>query len=119
MSKGAKPIIHPPLPLLLNRVAADKHLTQEQLSERLDYSTGSISRLVQGKQNWKQDTLQEFAAKLDCPIIDLLPLDRIVATPSRPMSEGPTAEWLRLSDVDRRVALDLLRVHKVASERSA
>jgi transcriptional regulator with XRE-family HTH domain len=66
---------HPPLPLLLKPRRNAKGWTQEELAHRMGVSDATIVRVEQGKQNWKQEFLQEAARVLECHWLDLLPLE--------------------------------------------
>jgi transcriptional regulator with XRE-family HTH domain len=63
----------PPLRLNLQQQLDRKGWSQERLAEEMDTSDATINRIIKGKQNWKQDTLQRAAQALDCDIFDLLP----------------------------------------------
>src|SRR5271166_3357427 len=73
-----------------------RHLTQEQLAERVNMSPGNLSLIERGLQNYTQDTLESLAEALQCDPADLLmrnPLDgeaHLVDLGSRQTSRAPS-----------------------------
>lgn len=65
-----------------------RHLTQEQLAERIDATPGSISQLENGIINYTQPTLEALAYALGCSPGDLLSID--------PSKEGEVVDLMRL-----------------------
>lgn len=49
-----------------------RSLTQEQLAERVDTTTATISRLENGKQPYSQELLEALAGALRCTVADLI-----------------------------------------------
>lgn len=49
-----------------------RHLTQDQLAERIGVATSTISQLETGKQGYSQPTLEALAEALMCQPADLL-----------------------------------------------
>lgn len=47
-------------------------LTQEQLAERVETTTATISRLENGKQPYSQELLEALADALRCKVADLI-----------------------------------------------
>jgi transcriptional regulator with XRE-family HTH domain len=77
-----------------------RQLTQEQLCERIDMSTGNLSNIETGKQGYTQENLEEIADALDCEVVDLMMRD-----PSD--TEGIWTLWERAKPADRTRILDL------------
>lgn len=65
-----------------------RHLTQEQLAERVDMSVSSVSQIETGTQGFTDATLQAFADALMCSPGDLLSRD--------PEAEGEVVDMMRL-----------------------
>lgn len=65
-----------------------RHLTQEQLAERIDVTSGTISQLENGLINYTQPTLEALAYALSCSPGDLLSTD--------PSKDGEVVDLLRL-----------------------
>ena len=69
-------------------------ITQEQLAALSDCSTGTISRMENGKQNYTRDNLVAIARALDCEVAELFsrpPLDDEVALQRRISKMTPDA----------------------------
>jgi len=49
-----------------------RNLSQEQVAGRVGLSVPQISKLENGKQGYRQDTLENFAHAYDCEAADLL-----------------------------------------------
>jgi transcriptional regulator with XRE-family HTH domain len=79
-----------------------RHLTQEQLAERVDMSPGNLSLIERGLQNYTQDTLESLANALQCDPADLLmrnPLD----------AEAIWSIWDRAKPGERRMIVDIAK----------
>jgi|SRR5271166_6734867 len=79
-----------------------RHLTQEQLAERVNMSPGNLSLIERGLQNYTQDTLESLAEALQCDPADLLmrnPLD----------GEAIWSIWDRAKPVERRLIVDIAK----------
>lgn len=59
-----------------------RNLTQEQLAERVDATSATISRLENGKQPYSQELLEAIADSLRCEVADL-----ITRPPHKPKDE--------------------------------
>lgn len=82
-------------------------LTQEQLAERVDLSTSSISQLETGEQGYSQGTLEALADALNCEPGDLLirnPLD----------GAAIWTIWEQLKPAQKRQAVEMLKIIKGA-----
>lgn len=77
-------------------------LTQQELADRTGISIASISRYENGIQPFSQESLENIAKALGCPVRELIP-----AAPGEP----ETAESLlaEMSDETRDAALAMLR----------
>lgn len=65
-----------------------RHLTQEQLAERIEATAGAISQLENGIINYTQPTLEALAFALMCEPGDLLSND--------PTKQGDVVDLMRL-----------------------
>lgn len=82
-------------------------LTQEQLADRLDVATSTISQLETGKQGYSQAILEALAEALACQPADLLRRD--------PNKEGEVVDLFDgLSDDRRALAIEMLKTLKSA-----
>jgi transcriptional regulator with XRE-family HTH domain len=76
----------------------ERHLTQEQLAERLERSVETISNLERGKSLPSEATLRRLARCLDVSLQDLL-IDRNTDnTKGRPIEFYQSAELLKMMD---------------------
>lgn len=57
--------------IFLKEWRVHRELSQEQLAERLETTSATISRWERGKANWKAEHLPELADALGCDIEDL------------------------------------------------
>jgi transcriptional regulator with XRE-family HTH domain len=80
-----------------------RHLTLENLAERVGITHASLSRIERGEQPYNEDLLALLADALMCE-----PADLLVRDPTDP--EGIWSLWDRAEPGQRRQALELLRV---------
>lgn len=84
-----------------------RHLTQEQLADRLGVATSTISQLETGKQGYSQAILEALADALSCQPADLLRRD--------PNKEGEIVDLFDgLTDERRALAVEMLKTLKSA-----
>lgn len=79
-----------------------RHLTQEQLAERVDMSHGNVSLIERGLQNYTQETLEAFADALRCEPADLLMRD-----PTDP--EAIWSLWDKAKPGERKMIVDIAK----------
>lgn len=80
-----------------------RHLTLENLAERVGITHASLSRIERGEQPYNQDLLDLLAEALMCD-----PADLLVRDPSDP--EGIWSLWERAKPGEREQAIRLLQV---------
>lgn len=59
-----------------------RHLTQEQVADRIEATKATVSRIERGLVKYKQETLEAFALALGCEPADLLRPPPPSASPS-------------------------------------
>lgn len=94
--KGAKPRFY------FKEWRKFRHLTQEEVAERIGTSTSTISQLETGKQGFTDTTLIALAEALNCGPGDLLmrnPLE----------DEAPWSIWNNIPQHNRPQAIEILR----------
>jgi len=82
-----------------------RRLTQEQLAERAGVSTGNISHLENGNQNYTQPMLEAIAEALQCEPADLLMRD-----PTQP--EAIWTIWEKLDQPAKNQAIQILETFR-------
>ena len=88
-------------------------LSQERLAERVDLSVSSISQLENGKQGYRQATLEALANAMQCRPGDLLMRNPLT-------EDAPWSIWDTLKPAQKRQAIALIEaLQKTANEEAA
>lgn len=86
-------------------------LTQEELAERVGVTSGNISHLENGNQNYTQPILEAIAEALDCT-----PADLLVRLPGQP--DGVWAIWETLDPPAKIQAAQILETFRKPGSNS-
>lgn len=87
-----------------------RELTQERLADRIGMSSGNLSLLERGLQDYTQSTLEALANALRCDPVDLL-----IRDPSEP--ESVWSLWDSIDPLEKPQAIEILGTFK--KKRSA
>jgi transcriptional regulator with XRE-family HTH domain len=89
-------------PIYVRQWRKFRNLTLDQLSARLEITSGALSQLERGEVNYTRATLEALADALRCE-----PGDLLIRNPLDP--ESPWTIWDKLKPATRRQALAILR----------
>lgn len=102
MAKKVQPRFRQRRRIFLKEWREYRHLTQEQLAERVGMSKSNISQLEQGRQGYSQEGLEALAEALQCDPGQIINVD-----PSK--DDAIWSIWERAKTAEREMIVDIAK----------